>query len=57
MLIDDDRLIFHSYDENHWNFGVDNSGNLLNQENIDYYISYFQSMEINFVNKSVFIEN
>ena len=49
MLIDDDRLIFHTIHENHWNFGTDNTGNLMNQENIDYYISYYQPMGINFV--------
>ncbi|CAF1359262.1 unnamed protein product [Rotaria sordida] len=46
MLIDDDRLIYHTIDENHWDFGIDNSGNIMNQENINHYISRFQSMEI-----------
>jgi hypothetical protein len=49
MLIDDDRLIFHTIHEDHWDFGVDNTGNLLNQENIDYYVSRFQPMGIDFV--------
>ncbi len=49
MLIDDDRLIFHTIDKNHWDFGIDNSGNLMNQENIQHYISRFQPMGISFV--------
>jgi hypothetical protein len=49
MLIDDDRLIFHTIDEHHWDFGVDNSGNIMNQANIDHYISRFQPMGISFV--------
>jgi cap2 methyltransferase len=49
MLIDDDRLIFHTIHENHWDFGIENSGNLMNQANIDHYISRFQPMGISFV--------
>jgi cap2 methyltransferase len=49
MLIDDDRLIFHTIDDDHWDFGCDNSGNLLNPENIEHYIQRFQSMEIDLV--------
>ncbi|CAF3816431.1 unnamed protein product [Rotaria sp. Silwood1] len=49
MLIDDDRLIYHTIDENHWDFGSDNSGNIMNQENINHYISRFQSMEIRLI--------
>ena len=49
MLIDDDRLIFHTIDDDHWDFGCDNSGNLLNPENIEHYIQRFQRMEIDFV--------
>jgi len=49
MLIDDDRLIFHTIDDNHWDFGIDNSGNIMNQDNIQHYISRFQSIGINFV--------
>ncbi|CAF4829686.1 unnamed protein product, partial [Rotaria socialis] len=46
MLIDDDRIIYHTIDEKHWDFGIDNSGNIMNEENINYYISRFQSMDI-----------
>ena len=49
MLIDDDRLIFHTIDDDHWDFGCDNTGNLLSPENIDHYIQRFQSMEIDLV--------
>jgi len=49
MLIDDDRLIFHTIHENHWDFGIDNSGNIMNEENIDHYITRFQPMGISFV--------
>ncbi len=49
MLIDDDRLIFHTIHEHHWDFGIDNSGNILNEENIDHYIARFQPMGISFV--------
>ena len=49
MLIDDDRLIFHTIDEDHWDFGVDNSGNLMNRANIDHYIRRFQPMGIRLV--------
>ncbi len=53
MLIDDDRLIFHTIDENHWDFGIDNSGNLMNQENIQHYISRFEPMGISFVSAGI----
>ncbi|CAF5179215.1 unnamed protein product, partial [Rotaria magnacalcarata] len=46
MLIDDDRIIYHTIDEKRWDFGIDNSGNIMNEENINYYISRFQSMDI-----------
>ncbi|CAF1367938.1 unnamed protein product [Adineta ricciae] len=50
MLIDDDRLIFHTMnEENHWNFGIDNTGNLMSQANIDYYISHFRPMGFNLI--------
>ena len=49
MLIDDDRLIFHTIHENHWDFGIDNSGDILNEENIDHYIARFQPMGISLV--------
>ena len=52
MLIDDDRLIFHTMDdENHWNFGIDNTGNLMSQANIDYYISHFRPMGFSLVSR------
>ncbi|UJR15743.1 hypothetical protein I4U23_002678 [Adineta vaga] len=49
MLIDDDRLIFHTIDKNHWDFGIDNTGNLMSQANIDYYILHFQPMGISLI--------
>ncbi|CAF1271805.1 unnamed protein product [Adineta steineri] len=49
MLIDDDRLIYHTIDDNHWDFGIDNSGNIMNQANINHYISRFQPMNISFI--------
>ena len=49
MLIDDDRLIFHTIDDDRWDFGADNSGNLIDQRNIEHYISRFQPMKIDLV--------
>ncbi|CAF4451571.1 unnamed protein product, partial [Rotaria magnacalcarata] len=49
MLIDDDRIIYHTIDEKRWDFGIDNSGNIMNEENINYYISRFQSMDIHLI--------
>jgi hypothetical protein len=54
MLIDDDRLIFHTIGDDHWDFGIDNSGNLMNQANINHYISRFQPMGIHFVSLASF---
>lgn len=51
MLIDDDRLIFHTIDDDHWDFGADNSGNLIDQRNIEHYISRFQTMKIDLVRR------
>ena len=49
MLIDDDRLIFHTIDQDRWDFGIDNSGNIMKLDNINHYILRFQSMPIRFV--------
>lgn len=57
MLVDDDRLIYHTIDNNHWNFGIDNSGNIMNEENINYYVTHFQTMDIQLVSSiSFFLE-
>ena len=53
MLIDDDRLIFQTIDDGHWDFGKDNSGNLINQMNIEHYITRFQPMGIHFVSEQI----
>ena len=49
MLINDDRLIFQTIDQNRWDFGSDDTGNLLNENNLDHYIKRFQQMNIDFV--------
>lgn len=49
MLIDDDRLIFHTIDDHHWDFGVDNTGNIMSEMNINHYIERFQPMGISLV--------
>lgn len=49
MLIDDDRLIFHTMDDNHWDFGIDNTGNIMSEMNINYYIARFQPLGIRLV--------
>ena len=49
MLIDDDRLIFHTIDDNHWDFGIDNTGNIMSEMNINHYIARFQPLGIRLV--------
>lgn len=49
MLIDDDRLIFHTIDDNHWDFGIDNTGNIMSDVNINHYITRFQPLGIRLV--------
>lgn len=49
MLIDDDRLIFETINDDRWDFGVDNSGNILDENNIQHYIRRFEPMNVDIV--------
>lgn len=49
MLIDDDRLIFHTLDGDHWDFGSDNTGNVMHRPNVEHYVARFQPVGVDLV--------